>query len=121
MQLMFAFALVLSPVVVPEITTAQGLTIDDVADGCDQVGGLRCNEGSVTDLFYQIIQWALAIAFIVAVIILIYGGFLYITSAGNQDTATKGKNAIVNALIGIVVIVLSYMIIQIVYRFLIDQ
>ena len=63
--------------------------------------------------------WVVAV--LTMLIVLIYGGFLYITSAGNADNATKGKTAIINAIIGIVIIVLSYVIVQIVFRFVTGQ
>ncbi len=114
-QLVFTLALVLSPVYVPAV--AQAGLIDTFVNNCPADTGVRCSEGSIAAIFRLIINWALAIAFIAAVIMLIYGGFLYITSAGNTDNATKGKTAIINALVGIVIIVLSYIIVQIVYRF----
>ncbi len=103
----------------PHVT--HGALVDTFVNQCPADTGVRCSEGSIASIFKLIINWALAIAFIAAVIMLIYGGFLYITSAGNTDNATKGKTAIVNALIGIVIIVLSYIIVQIVYRFVAGQ
>lgn len=117
MQIALAFALILAPVAIPQVVSAQGFDIGTVIDDCPP--GYRCDAGSLPEIFRLILTWALGIAFVAAVLILIYGGFLYITSAGNQDTATKGKNAILNALIGIVVIVLSYVIVQVVYRFIV--
>ena len=108
-----------SPVVVPVVAHAQ--LVQTFVNNCPADTGVRCSEGSISSIFRLIINWALAIAFIAAVIMLIYGGFLYITSAGNTDNATKGKTAIQNALIGIVIIVLSYIIVQIVYRFVAGQ
>jgi hypothetical protein len=90
-------------------------------NNCPADTGVRCTEGSIASIFRLIINWALAIAFIAAVLVLIWGGFLYITSAGNADNAGKGKTAILNALIGIVIIVLSYIIVQIIYRFVSGQ
>ena len=58
----------------------------------------------------------LGIAFAIAVLFLIIGGFWYITSAGNEETAEKGKGTVINAIIGIVIIVLSYIIVQVVSR-----
>lgn len=81
---------------------------------CDQSTGLRCTETSVPQIFKTIINWALGIAFGVAVIFLIIGGFRYITSAGNEEAAEKGKSSVINALIGIVIIVLSYVIVNVV-------
>ena len=51
------------------------------------------------------------VAGIVAVIYLIYSGILYLTAAGNPDAAKKGQQGIVNAVIGIIVIVLAYVIV----------
>ncbi|HEX3099854.1 MAG TPA: hypothetical protein VHQ41_02675 [Patescibacteria group bacterium] len=114
-QMVFMLFLVTAPITVPAVAHA-GL-VDTFVNNCPADTGVRCSEGSIASIFRLIINWALAIAFIAAVIMLIYGGFLYITSAGNTDNATKGKTAIVNALVGIVIIVLSYIIVQIVYRF----
>ncbi|MBP7843086.1 hypothetical protein KA017_03720 [Candidatus Woesebacteria bacterium] len=113
----FAIILVvaLAPVVIPRVADAQ--LINTFVNNCPADTGVRCSEGSIASIFRLIINWALAIAFIAAVIVLIYGGFLYITSAGNTEQATKGKTAIMNALVGVVIIVLSYIIVQIVYRF----
>ena len=110
----------LAPIALPRIVEAQGL-VGTFLNNCPADTGVRCSEGSISSIFRLIINWALAIAFIVAVIMLIVGGFRYITSAGNAETAGKGKTTIVNALIGIVIIVLSYIIVQIVWRFVAGQ
>jgi amino acid transporter len=81
---------------------------------CDASSGLRCSETSVPQIFRTIINWALGIAFGVAVIFLIIGGFRYITAGGNEESAEKGKSSVINALIGIVIIVLSYVIVNVV-------
>ena len=114
-QLAIVFMIAVAPVVLPSV--AHGQLINTFVNNCPADTGVRCSEGSIASIFRLIINWALAIAFIAAVIVLIYGGFLYITSAGNTDQATKGKTAIMNALVGVVIIVLSYIIVQIVYRF----
>lgn len=118
-QIVLVTVLMLAPVVLPSV--AHGQLVNQFVNNCPIDTGVRCSEGSIASIFRLIINWALAIAFIAAVVILIYGGFLYITSAGNTENATKGKTAILNALIGIVIIVLSYIIVQIVYRFVSGQ
>lgn len=80
---------------------------------CDTVPG---GQQPVTDLVIRVINIALGLAFLIAVIFLIYGGFVYVFSAGNEDKAKTGRNTVVNALIGITIIVLSYVIVQIVAR-----
>lgn len=47
---------------------------------------------------------------VIAVIYLIYGGILYITAGGDAEKATKGRTAIINAVIGVVIILLALVI-----------
>lgn len=82
---------------------------------CDPSTGLNCTAGtSVNQLIKTVINWMLGVAFGIAVLFLIIGGFWYITSAGNEETAEKGKGTAVNAIIGIVIIILSYVIVNVV-------
>jgi len=48
---------------------------------------------------------------ILAFIYLIYAGILYITANGNDEQAKKGQKGIINAIIGIVIVVLAITII----------
>lgn len=50
------------------------------------------------------------IAGALAFIYLLYSGILYITANGNPDQAKKAQSGIINAIIGIVIIVLAYAI-----------
>lgn len=45
-----------------------------------------------------------------AFIYLLYSGILYVTANGNPDQAKKAQSGILNAIIGIVIIVLAYAI-----------
>lgn len=55
----------------------------------------------------------LIIAGALAVIYLIYSGILYITAAGNPDSAKKGQQGIINAVIGIVIIIAAYFLVRV--------
>lgn len=79
--------------------------------------GLRRTETNLNSLITTVINWLLGIAFGIAVLFLIIGGFWYITSAGNEETAEKGKNTAINAIIGIVIIILSYVIVNVISNF----
>lgn len=56
------------------------------------------------------------VAGILAVIYLIYGGVLYITAGGDAEKATKGRTALINAIIGVVIILLSLVILNYVIK-----
>ena len=54
------------------------------------------------------VKWVGGIAGIIAFIFLVYGGFMYLTAAGNPEQSKKGGQAIINAIIGLVIIALAY-------------
>jgi len=79
------------------------------------------NDTSLSGFILKIINIALALAGLIAVLFLIIGGFRYITSAGNEETAEQAKAIILNAIIGIVVIILSFVIIRVISSALTDR
>ncbi len=48
----------------------------------------------------------------VAIVMMIYGGFKYITSSGDSGNVTAAKNTIMYALIGLVVVALAQLIVR---------
>lgn len=61
------------------------------------------------DVFYIKLIWIFTWTVgILAVIVLIYGGLAYITAGGDAEKSEKGKKAIIGAIIGIVIVMLSY-------------
>jgi len=59
-------------------------------------------------LVSKALGWVGAIAGVIAMFFLIYGGFMYLTAAGNPDQSKKGMQSITNAIIGLVIIALAY-------------
>lgn len=72
--------------------------------------------GTFMDILNNVVNWILILAGSIAVVYLIYGGILYITAGGDAEKATKGRTAVVNAIIGIVIILLALVIVQWVSR-----
>jgi glucan phosphoethanolaminetransferase (alkaline phosphatase superfamily) len=64
----------------------------------------------LTTLVSNVVNILLFIAGALAIIYLIYSGILYITAAGNPDAAKKGQQGVLNAVIGLVIIVLAFFI-----------
>ena len=64
----------------------------------------------------QIINIFLGILGVIAVSLVIYGGFLWMTSEGNEDQVSKAKNVLKNALIGLAIILASWGIVTFIFR-----
>ncbi|MCR4308074.1 MAG: pilin [Candidatus Berkelbacteria bacterium] len=59
-----------------------------------------------------VMSWVLAVVAVIAFVYLIISGVNYITAGGDSEKATKARAGILNAIIGIVVVVLSYFILR---------
>lgn len=64
----------------------------------------------------NVVNIVLIVVGILAVLYLIYGGVMYLTAGGDAEKAGKGRTAITNAIIGIVIIILALAI----YNFVIS-
>lgn len=64
----------------------------------------------------DIVRTALLLVGVLALGFLVYGGFLYITSQGDQNQLETAKSTVTHAVIGIAVIGLAYAIVAFVFR-----
>ena len=63
-------------------------------------------------VFTQITNTVLYIVGIVSVIMLIYGGLRYVTSGGDSKKVTDAKNTILYAIIGLIISILAFSIVN---------
>lgn len=71
---------------------------------------------SISPLISSLLKNSLTIASIIFLFLLIFGGILYISSAGSGDEkkSSQAKSALTSALIGFAVVFCAYFIIQII-------
>ncbi len=73
--------------------------------------GAGYNTETTPDLFIAvIIKTLLSFLGVLFLILMIYGGFLWMTARGNEEQVTKSKNLIIAAIIGLIIVVTSYAI-----------
>lgn len=96
--------------VVPQVARAQ---VDFSRLSVPLFGG---NLG-LTGVLTSMLSIFLLVAGIVAFLIFLYAGFQYLTAGGDSGATGKAKTAMVNAIIGIIIIALSYVVV----RFVVDQ
>ena len=80
----------------------------------NQFKSAQCNQegDKLPEILTQIINIFSWIVGVVSVIMIIYGGFRYITSGGDSNGVTAAKNTILYAIIGLVIVALSQVIVQ---------
>lgn len=59
----------------------------------------------------NIVQWALGLLALVAVVMIIIGGFRWITAAGNEEKIESAKKLISAAVIGLIIVLLAWAIV----------
>ena len=117
MLLTFAAVLALSIVGLGYVSDANLLAAgkDDVCAGLSATGGSctptagSTSVESVIKTGINIFSWIVGI---IAVVMVIVGGFQYVTSGGDSGKVTSAKNTIMYALIGIVIVALAQVIVQ---------
>lgn len=76
-------------------------------------------KGTIGELATSIISILLYLAGIVSVVMIIIGGYTWMTARGNETQATNGRKTFTNALIGLVIVVMAYAVVQAVTNFII--
>ncbi|MDO8669468.1 MAG: hypothetical protein Q7K65_04200 [Candidatus Buchananbacteria bacterium] len=106
LTLVLATVAALSPVSVLADDTIQG-GLDSLKLGAPEL------PSGTTDLklvIGQIIQIFLGFLGVIAVVLIIYAGWLWMSAGGDSAKVTKAKDYIKNAIIGIVIILAAYII-----------
>lgn len=88
---------------------AQLISPADMPGNIQQATG---GETSARSLIVNIINFALFFLGLIATIMVIYGGITYVTAAGEQEKIDSAKKIIMYAVVGIIVILLSFAIVN---------
>ena len=104
---------------VPFLALAQGAVqggLNSIRGPFGGAGGLAqaSSNLTLTQLIVKVINIMLLLAGVIAVLFMVIGGYFYMTAAGNQEQVEKGKNTAVNAIIGLIIIILSFVIINVI-------
>lgn len=72
--------------------------------------GLPCGDVSPALVIATIINVVVSVIGVVAVVMIVYGGALWMTAAGNEEKITQAKRLLVNAVIGLAIIMMAFAI-----------
>jgi hypothetical protein len=78
----------------------------------DNLGISNTDISDPRDLAVNIVRFLMTFLGIIAVVIILYGGFMWMTAAGNEDKVGKAKSIIVAGAIGLAVIISAYVIVN---------
>ena len=88
--------------------------------GNSQSGHLDATSSDDQNIIQRLLQYLITIAGTFGVLMMIVGGFFMVTSEGDDNRLQKGKNIFLYTILGIVVIFVSYIIVQFVISVLLS-
>lgn len=71
-----------------------------------------CGWVEFIDLVNTLISWFIGLATIIATLLFIYAGFLYLTAQGNQSQAQQAMGIFTNVAIGFIIILIAWLIVS---------
>jgi len=111
-QVLFMFALMIGALTLASFIPVAAASIITDNDNLGPVKYITGGEGDLRALVLKILNFFLTFLGILAVIMVVYGGVTYVTSAGNDEAIGNAKKIIMYAVVGLIVILLSFAIIR---------
>jgi len=108
----FSILLAVAIFLLPNFALAQ------VDTGIDQAAGIGLSDTDPRIVIARVIRVALGFLGIIALVLVLYAGFLYMTSAGAPDKIDKAKKILTSAAIGLIIILASFAIVSFILNFL---
>lgn len=113
---LMSLALVASVLSVPLVATSPVAAIDGTAqqacEGVRAAGGGNCGGNRFEDFMKSIVNILLFIIGTISVIMIIVGGLRYVLSGGDAGSIKAGKDTVIYAIIGLVVAIMAYAIVN---------
>ncbi len=94
------------------VTSSADVAAQGIKDGVEAVGTTGTEKVELGTIIKNVINGLLYVVGALAVIMLVWGGIRYTTSAGNSNSVSAAKNTILYAIIGLVVAFLAYAIVN---------
>lgn len=113
----FLATIVSALVVLPASVEAAPFLNSIVPEACQ---ACPCGFGGVLQIIQNLMNFGIGIAIIFATIIIAWGGFLYIMSSANPESRSKANKMLINAAIGLLVVLSAWLIVDFVMKSLYD-
>ena len=100
------------------ITGCEKLKSDFESFGGSDIIPLFPEHCTVQGTMITVIRFLSALIGVIAVLMIMVGGFKYMTAAGNPEKATSGSKTVIYASLGLVVVILAYALVSVVTNFI---
>jgi len=101
------------------LSTSPVLAQPDIGLNYIEEGDLGLESGgdvNLQQLIVSILKYLMTFLGIIAVIIVLYGGFVWMTAGGNDDNVRRAKNIITAGIIGLAIVLASYAVVTFIVK-----
>ena len=117
LKYIISFIFLLSLLFVSSSVLAQGDIIPEASGDtrCKGLTATECGDYEVNDFIVLAVnasQWILGIVGSLTLIMFVYGGILFLISAGSSDKVSQAKKIITSAVVGLLIVFASWLIIR---------
>jgi hypothetical protein len=78
----------------------------------EQTDKANLGDNNILKLVGEIVGYALAFLGVIFLFLIIYAGFMWMTARGNQQQIDKARDTLTAAIIGLVIVLLAYVIVN---------
>jgi type IV secretion system pilin len=78
------------------------------------------NKNEITDIISKIIGYILAMLGVILLVQIIFAGYSWMMSGGNEESIKKAKDKIVSSIIGLVIIMAAYILVSAIFGLLVE-
>lgn len=104
-----AFAQLQTDTANPQQSLQQGSCLNTTTGCSSEVSGSGEKANKLVATIINVFSWVVGV---ISVLMIIWGGFKYITSGGDAGGVTGAKNTILYAIVGLVIVALAQVIVQ---------
>jgi hypothetical protein len=109
--IVFALSLIIFPALV---ATVHAQTPADLGIGAANNIGLPNTANDPKDAAVTIVRYLMTFLGIIAVIVILWGGFQWLTAGGNEDKVAGAKKTLIAGIIGLIIIIAAFAIVQLI-------
>ncbi|MBU0731723.1 pilin [Patescibacteria group bacterium] len=122
MKRFLLIGLVIGLVMMPNLAFMADPNLDLIPQNDEELGEFDVALGDAPpyQVAARIINWALGLLGIFSLMLIIWGGFIWMNARGNEEEVKKAKKILEGAIIGLVIILASFGISQYVFENLVN-
>ena len=101
----------------PNAVSADNKILQTLKSAGDPTGYDTTRKTNPIDIVATIVQVFLGVLSVIFLVLMIYAGYLWMTASGSEDKLTKAKHILINATIGLAIILASYALTWFVFEY----